>query len=166
MSSYIRYSILLAAAFLVATVSEPGSAADKKRSPLPDNKTIDTFQYSFTPTVLGSAATLTIHKDGRVFYTYQSEPHTGSGGTIVVQKDWKLTECERDALLTGIVKDGLFDLEDTGGGKFPNHYVAVSYGRWLWSMHPKKLPEKLLKRILPFLQTAHPEEWGAAPDEK
>jgi hypothetical protein len=28
-------------------------------------------------------------------------------------------------------------------------------------MHPKELPENLLKRLRPLLEKAHPEEWGA-----
>ena len=162
MSRHGPLCVLLAVAVAVASMSGSGSGADDRRPLLPDNKTIDAFQYSFSPKVLGSAATLSIHKDGRVTYWYASQPHTGSGGKTV-QKEWKLAERERAALLNGLVEDGLLDLEDTGGGKFPNHYVAVTYGRWQLSMHPKELPEKLLKRVKPLLQQAHPEEWGAAP---
>lgn len=138
--------------------------AEDKRPLLPDDKTIDTFHYSFTPRVLGSATTLSVHKDGKVTYSYASAPHTGSGGKTVL-KEWTLAEHDRAALLGGLVEDGLLSHEDTGGGKFPNHYVAVSYGRWGLSMHPKELSEKVLKRVRPLLQKAHPEEWGAAPDK-
>ena len=151
---------------LAVVVALPGGAgaADDSRPVLPDNKTIDTFQYSFTPKLLGSTATLSIYKDGKVTYGYASQPHTGSGGKIV-KMEWKLSERERAALLSGLVEDGLLDLEDTGGGKFPNHYIAVSYERWQFSMFPKELPEKMLKRVRPLLQKAHPEEWGSALDK-
>lgn len=148
---------------MVAAFAGGTGAADDKRSVFPDNKTIDTFHYSIAPKVLGSSATLSIHKDGKVTYSYASEPHTGSGGKAV-QKEWKLSEKQRVELLSGLVEDGLLDLEDTGGGKFPNHYIAVSYGRWKLSMHSKELPKRMLKRVLPLLQKAHPEEWGAASD--
>lgn len=166
MRDWSRLCVLLSVGTIAASMSEPGAAADDKRPPLPDNKTIDTFQYTFTPKVLGgSVATLSIHKDGRVMYSYASAPHTGSGGRTV-QKEWKLAKRERLALLRGLVDDGLLDLEDTGGGKFPNHYIGVSYGRWVLSIYPKKLPENLLKRLRPLLQKAHPEEWGTAQDKE
>jgi hypothetical protein len=154
--------VLLAVAVAVLSMSGSGRGADDTRPLLPDNKTIDTFQYSFSPKVLGSAATLSIHKDGRVTYSYASQPHTDSGGKTV-NKEWKLAERDRVALFSGLIEDGLLDLEDTGGGKFPNHYVAVTYGRWQLSIHPKELPPKLLERVKPLLQKAHPEEWGAVP---
>jgi hypothetical protein len=162
MRDWNRMCVLLAVGAIAARMSDLCTAAE--RPTLPDNRTIDTFKYTFTPKVLGSAATLSIHKDGRVTYSYASEPHTGSGGRTV-QKQWKLAERERLALLHGLVDDGLLELEDTGGGKFPNHYIGVSYGRWLLSMHPKELPENLLKRLRPLLQQAHPEAWGTAEDK-
>ena len=135
---------------------------EKKRPVLPDNKTIDTFEYGFTPKVLGSAAALTIGRDGKIAYSFQSQPHTGSGGHVV-QKEWKIPEGDAAALLDGLVEDGVLELEDTGGGKYPNHHVAASYGRWRLSIHPKELPGKVFKRLLPLLQKAHPEEWKATP---
>lgn len=154
---------ILLAAFL-SIVLQAKADTDDSRPVLPDNKTIDTFFIQFQPKVFGGAARLSIYKDGEVTYSYQSEPHTGSGGKTI-QKEWKIEELERVTLLRGLVDDGLLDLDDTGAVKFPNHYIGVSYGRWQFSMHPKELPEKMRKRLLPLLQHAHPEEWGSTLDK-
>ncbi len=143
-----------------ATAGASVCCAEEERPQFPDGKTIDTFQYSVTPSAFGSYAGLAIHADGRVNYSYASQPHTGSGGKTV-QREWKLTEAERAALLAGLVDDGLLELEDTGGGrKYPDHYIVVTHGRWQLTLRPAELPEALMNRLLPLLRRAHPEEWG------
>jgi hypothetical protein len=154
--------VVLAVGLLLA--ADKPKEGDKKGTPLPDNRTIDTFTYSYSPSVLGSSAVLSIGKDGTVSYSYQSEPGTNSGGHVVGTK-WKIPEKEAKALLDGLVADGVLDLDDTLGGKYPNHTVQATFGRWQMMIHPKKLPEGVGKRLLPLLRKAHPEEYKPSPFE-
>jgi hypothetical protein len=133
--------------------------AEEKRGRLPDNRTIDTFEYSVAPELFGSATRLVITRKGKVAYSYQSAPHTNSGGEVVT-KSWEIPAREAVALLEGLVADGLLELEDAVGDKFPKHFFEVTYGRWRLSAGPREMPEKVMKRLLPLLRKAHPAQWN------
>jgi hypothetical protein len=148
-----RFSLAMLAALVVA--------ADKKAH-LPDNRTIDSFEYAFAAAPCGPSANFSVIRSGKVRYTYAKHPTMAQGSEdsgIVVQKEWEIDAKEAKALLQGIVDDGLLDLEDTLGGKFPNHWFRISYGRWQLVSHPKTMSGPIMKRLRPYLQKAHPELW-------
>jgi hypothetical protein len=105
---------------------------------------------------------LSVTRDGKVSYFYQSAPATNSGG-INVAKKWEMSREEAIALLDGLVEDGLLKMKD-GDVKNRNggiHRVAVTSGGRDLVLTPKELPEKVFARLLPLLQKADPEMWKA-----
>jgi hypothetical protein len=158
-----RTSAGLCVLVLLAASATGRAGEGEARGKLPDNRTLDTFEYTYTPKVFGGpVAHFSVTREGKLRYSYSSEPHTNMGGQVV-QKEWEVPRKEATALLQGLVDDGLLDLEDTRGGKFPNHYFKVSYGRWQLTAHPKELPESMMKRLRPYLEKAHPEFWKKEP---
>jgi hypothetical protein len=102
-----------------AATTEPAAAIVSRtteRAGLPDDRTIDTVTYYFTdraqqsptskPVIVGPAGSLGITRQGRLYYSYQTEPHTGSGGQWV-SKEWDVPADEAAKLLDAIVDDGL-----------------------------------------------------------
>ncbi len=133
-----------------------------KAAPLPEIMVLDTFQYTFVTKVMTDSVLLTITRDGKVNYFYQSAPGTDSGG-VNVGKKWEITKKDAAALLDGLVADGLLKMKDKDGKDLDLgfHRVTVSSGRRELAISPKELPEKVLARLLPLLQEAHPAKWKA-----
>jgi hypothetical protein len=135
--------------------------ASTTRSALPDNRTLDTFSYSFSPrepwsfesgprpALFGPGATFSITRKGKVHYTYASAPHTGSGGNTIV-KEWHVPPEEAARLLDGLVADGLLDAES--GIKYTGYSFTVSYGRWQLSAQPSSMPAAVIERLRPCLE--------------
>jgi hypothetical protein len=142
---------------LTPTAGPHAVAEDAPRERFPDNRTIDTFSYSYSPELFGPSMVFSVTREGKIHYSYASQPHTGSGGRTVV-KEWDVPPEEAAALLQGIVDDGLLELKDSGQN-FPSHSFSVTYGRWLLAGRAKEMPEPIMKRLLPYLRTAHPDNW-------
>lgn len=134
--------------------------ADEPKSGLPDRKTIDALILTIpsSPSPLGGMAHLSISKTGKVGYSHESAPFTGSGG-IVTTKQWDMAVADTEALLRGAIEDGLLEIPTEEKAVLSAYQVLASYGRWQASMSFKERPEKLHKRVLPLLQHAHPEQW-------
>lgn len=127
--------------------------------PKPEPIVLKSVGYTLTPKARGAAVSLNVYRSGLVQYRRVNDPNAPDGRYYAVEKDWKQTPKEAEALLDALVSDGLFDLEDTGGGKYPNHQVVGSAGRWNATFCPKELPEKVSKRLLPLLKHADAEFW-------
>ncbi len=125
-------------------------------------KALDSFQYTFMKTFLTDMVILTVTRDGKVSYSYQSDPATGSGG-VTVGKKWEISRKDAVALLDGLVKDGLLKMKDADGKDKARgrHRVTVSFGGRELTIIPKELPKKVFARLLPLLQKAHPAKWKA-----
>src|SRR5262245_22090887 len=128
--------------------------AQDRRPVLPDHKSIDSLQYTYSAGLFQGQAVLIISRHGDVRYSYQSQPHTGSGGKVV-QKNWKLPPKEAVALLDDLVAAGLLELPDNGHG----HYFELTHGRWRMSLMRRGLPEKIAGKLLPLLQHADAALW-------
>jgi hypothetical protein len=85
--------------------------------------------------------------------------HAVSGG-FVTQKDWEVPAGEAAALFRELAEDGLLELPD-GAARFPAHSVTVVCGRWHTTTSLSAMPEKLLKRLRPYLEHAHSALWKA-----
>jgi hypothetical protein len=120
---------------------------------------LKSVSYTFTPKADGESASLYLQPGGVVLYRRQAARNAPAGPFFVVEKEWKLPAKEMEALFDALTTDGLFDLDDTGGGKFPSHQVEAQAGRWQTRFHPKELPEKVRKHLLPLLQKADAEFW-------
>ena len=163
----IAVSVILLMALTGCGTAAPGTATG---GALPDNRTIDTFSYSFSPAVIespgakvpifGPAAGLSITREGNVRYNYASEPHTGSGGQTVV-KEWDIPTAEATSVLDGLVADGLLDLEGGTSGK--GHAFTVAYGRWQLTCMPATMPERMIARFRPYLDKGHADLKTKAP---
>jgi hypothetical protein len=135
------------------------SAEEKKRSDLPDGRTIDTFAYRNKFKFHGPMVDLSITRKGKIHYLYSTAPHTGSGGRVV-NKDWEISSEDASILLDGLVSDGLLNAKVIYNEKdFPSHHVTMSYGEWQRSHYLKELPDKVYQRILPLMNKVHPEVW-------
>jgi hypothetical protein len=125
----------------------------------PEPVVLKSVGYTFMPKAKGEPVSLNVYRNGLVQYRRINAPNAPDGRYYAVVKDWKLTAKEAEALLDALTADGLFDLEDTGGGKYPYHQIIGSAGRWNATFYPKELPEKVSKHLLPLLKKADPEFW-------
>ncbi len=143
-------------------------------NPLPDNKIpIDSLSYSFSSgggngdrvgRLFGPAGHLSISKDGKVGYSHQTAPDTGSGG-IVTQKSWELTKDELKELFAKLVADGFLDAEGPAGAALPGE-MRVTSGRWHATLPAQRVPNKAFAHLRPLLAKAHPVLWGEKPAVK
>ncbi len=138
-------------------------AADEKPAPA-----LDTFEYVFTKGFLfESTVTLTVAKGGKATYLYKPRQSYPGADALIVRKNWEMPAKDVAALLSGLVEDGLLELETFDSIKHATyHYVGVTYGRWRLRLDSKAMPEKIFRRLLPVLAQAHPEEWKAVAVEK
>jgi hypothetical protein len=110
--------------------------------------------YHFRAKENGDQTALRLFRTGKVLYSRQP-----SGGAKPIQVEWTVPAKDAEALLDGLVADGLFDLKDAGDGAFPSHMIEGSAGRWSTSFHVKDLPESASGRLLPLLRKADAEFW-------
>ncbi len=148
------------ATVLLTALVAAGAATGSKAAPAPELTILDTFQYTYMSSPLEDRALLSVTRDGKVTYFYQSAPGTDSGG-ITVAKKWEITKSDAVALLDGLVKDGLLKMKDADRKNNWKHRVAVRSGSRELVITPKELPDKVFARLLPLLQKAHPEAWKA-----
>jgi len=148
--------------FVITYGVAAGGASGLKAAPLPEMKVVDTFHYTYMSGPFTDRAMLSVTRDGKVTYFYQSEPGTNSGGVNVANK-WEMPKKDAGVLLDGLVQDGLLKMKDADGKDWKGgiHRVAVSSGDRDLVITPKELPEKVFARLLPLLQKAHPEMWKA-----
>jgi hypothetical protein len=125
----------------------------------PEPVVLKSVSYTFTPKADGEIVSLYIQQNGVMRYTRQGGRDAPAGALYAVVKEWKITAKELEALLGELATDGLFDLEDTGGGKYPSHTISAYAGRWQTTFHPKELPEKVSKHLMPLLKKADAEFW-------
>lgn len=133
---------------------------------MPDNGSIDGISYTFSPgsllgdnrepSGLGPQASLSVTRAGKVRYSFESRPGTGSGGKTVV-KAWDVPPAEAAELLDALVADGLLHAESVP--RFTAHHYKVWYGRWQLTSTPATMPPGVLTRLLPYVETAHP-DWN------
>lgn len=129
------------------------------KPPKPEPVVLKTLSYTFTPKADGESGYLHLQRTGPVRYTRRVARDAPAGPLYAVEKEWKLPAKEMEALFAALAEAGLFDLEDTGGGKFPNHAVTAYAGRWQTTFYPKEITEKVQKHLRPLLQKADPEFW-------
>lgn len=133
--------------------------AEKPARAKPDPVAFQTFGYTLIPKANGRPIALYVTRAGGVQYRRVAAPDAPNGKYYAVEKDWKLTAKEAEALLDGLIADGLLDLDDAGAAMYPSHTVSAHAGRWAATYAPKGLPEKLMKRLLPLLKEADPDQW-------
>ena len=152
----------VAALLSVAALAAIGRAADDK--PAPPAPDLDTFEYVFTKGFFyESTVTLKVTKDGKATYLYKPRQSYPGADASIVRKNWDMPAKDAAAFLTGMVEDGLLDLETFDQFKHPtHHYLNVTCGLWQHRTDFKVLPEKLYRRLLPVLAQAHPEQWKVA----
>ena len=87
--------------------------------------------------------------------TYSRKPHptTPGGAKAPAEESGRSLPTTRPSFSTRLVSDGLFDLADTGGQKFPNHYVQATVGRWKATLFPKEMPDAVMKPLRPLIET-------------
>ncbi len=139
-------------------------------NPLPDNKMpIDSLSYSFSgPSApggiaLGPMGHLSISKDGKVGYSHQTNPDTGSGG-VVTQKRWELTKDEQKELFAKLVADGLLETGEPNGIALPGE-IRVTSGRWHATVPAQKVPHKAFAHLRSVMGKAH-HIWAEKPAPK
>jgi hypothetical protein len=122
--------------------------------------TLEALQYYYSPKVLGSGTSLGLNRSGYVSYSYSSQPHTGSGGNIVV-KEWRIPEQEAAQILDALVNAGILELGIgmDGGIKMPSHVLTFSSKGWQKVIRPTRLPDAVWKQMLSLMVHAHPEMW-------
>jgi hypothetical protein len=120
---------------------------------------LTSVRYSFTAKAEGEEATLTVGRNGGVTYRRQTHPNAPGGQKVLVNEAWAIPAKDAEALLDALVSDGLFELENTLGARFPNHSVQAQAGRWKTTFYPKELPEKVSTHLLPLLRKADGELW-------
>lgn len=125
----------------------------------PEPIVLKSVGYTLTPKAKDGAVSLNVYRNGLVQYRRVGNGNAPDGRYYAVEKDWKQSAKEAEALLDALVADGLFDLEDTAGDKYPNHQITGSAGRWNATFYPKELPEKVSKHLLPLLKHADAEFW-------
>ncbi|MCI0699479.1 MAG: hypothetical protein L0241_00140, partial [Planctomycetia bacterium] len=134
--------------------------------PLPDGKSIDALSFHFSSGIpgLSPSGVLNITADGKVNYSHQTAPSTGSGGKVT-QKKWELTKAEVAELFRKLVADGLLDIPEAAGKHAANEFTVYS-GRWQLALPTEKVPEKVLAHLRPLLVKAHPALWEKPVMEK
>lgn len=120
------------------------------------------FQYEFAPAITGDAVALAVGRDGSVTYRRQGSTTAGARETVL-SAEWRVSVPDAAKLLDALVADGVLALEDTGGGRFPNHAFTAHAGRWRLFVHPKELPADALARLRPLLEKADPAFWKPGP---
>ncbi len=141
-------------AFLALAVLSAGvGAGDVKAAP----PTLDTFKYNFSNS--GGEFKLSVSSAGNVSYTHNENRKEGFNTT----KTFTIPEKNATELLSGLIEDGLLDLEanDQAGSAGavnlgPTHSFHVTCGRWQLSLRPKVVPKNILDRLLPVLMKADP----------
>ncbi len=132
----------------------------KPETPPQDEKPAFTYvRYSFTEKLDSPEATLTVARDGKVTYTRKTHPTTPGGQKVLVDESWTIPAKDAAAILDGLIAGGLFELSDTRGGKFPNHYVEARAGRWKTALFPKEMSDPVMKHLRPLLEKADPATW-------
>src|SRR5688500_8611859 len=132
----------------------PASCRRHVAHPPLDRLRIDTLVIGFLTTAPGSFTTrltlfdplanLSITRGGRVYYTYESRPGTGSGGQAIA-KEWDIPADEAGRLLDAVVADGLLDQPDvTPGGTCG---FIVTSGRWQMRGSLASMPPAILARL-------------------
>lgn len=134
----------------------------KPVAPMPGEVTkpvLTRFRYSFAEKLEGPEATLVVNRDGRVTYSRKTHPNTPGGSKVLVDHGWAIPAADAAKLLDALVTDGLFDLTDTLGGKFPSHHIEASAGRWRTTLFPKQMSDAVMKHLRPLLEKGEPELW-------
>lgn len=141
------------------TKADAGTWAEKPAKPKPEPVVFQSFGYTLVPKANGRPVSLYVTRAGGVQYRRVAAADAPDGKYYAVEKDWKLTAKEADALFDALAADGLFDLDDEGAAMYPSHTVTAHAGRWSASFAPKELPAKVTKHLLPLLKKADPDYW-------
>jgi hypothetical protein len=109
---------------------------------------------------------LTIARTGKVSYVVKKWAGADGPGTpeqILSQKKWDIPKEEAEAVLRGLVADGLLALREkeqsglmTG---YPRFEFGITYGPWYSHASPREVPSNLLNRLRPYLEKGEPERW-------
>ena len=135
-------------------VKWPEKKAVAAKNPPAKPGTLTTLIHHFMPKKDGDYTSLVVSRDGKVYYVRHIP-----GPAEPVKAEWTIPAKDAEALLDGLVADGLFELEDVGRDKYPGHTIDTKVGRWQTTFHVKELPEKLSRRLLPLLRKADAEFW-------
>ena len=130
-----------------------------KEKPLAKSKPVPTrLDYTFTEKDGAPQIALAITREGNVIYSRYD--HTApEGKRLLVNESWSIKPGEAETLLDALIACGLLGAADTGGGKFPDHFVQIQAGKWRTALHPKELPDAAMKLLRPLLEKADPEVW-------
>ncbi|MBA4064107.1 MAG: hypothetical protein C0501_10420 [Isosphaera sp.] len=127
---------------------------------LPDGKAPDAVTFAFGHP-FGPRGTLTVTSAGKVGYREVLNPPMGAADRVHAA-EWDIPKAEAAALLAGLVGDGLLDLP-ARVRHTPDTRFTVASGRWRMYLHADPVPEKLMARLLPLLEKAHPARWKPKP---
>jgi hypothetical protein len=139
--------------------ADAGTWVEKPAKAKPEPVVFQSFGYTLVPKANGRPISLYVTRAGGVQYRRVAAPDAPDGKYYAVEKDWKLTGKDAEALFDALATDGLFDLDDAGAAMYPSHTVTAHAGRWSASFAPKELPAKVMKRLLPLLKEADPDQW-------
>jgi len=119
---------------------------------------LTSVRYEFAEKIFGPGTALAVTRTGAVTYTRTTRP-AGGAPKVLVDEAWSIPGADAAELLDALIGDGVLDLPDTLGGKFPNHYVEAHAGKWRSSLHPKEMPDAVMKHLRPLLEKADPDIW-------
>jgi len=138
--------------------ADPELWSEKKPAPpkQPPSKpgTVTWLSYHLTTKKDGDRIALTFTRDGKAHY-FRSSPDLAKP----VEVAWSMPAKDAEALLDSLAADGLFELADGDGDKYPGHLIEAATGKWRIAIRPKEIPEKLLKPMLPLLKKADADFW-------
>jgi hypothetical protein len=100
-----------------------------------------------------------VNRDGRVTYSRKTHPNDPGGSKVLVDHGWAIPAADAEKLLEALVADGVFELTDSGGGKFPHHYVQAHAGRWTTALFPREMSEPVMRHLRPLLEKGEPGLW-------
>jgi hypothetical protein len=126
--------------------------------PKDEKPNLTQIRYTLTEKVNSPEVTLTVARDGKVTYSRKTHP-TDPGGEKILSESWTIPAKDAASILDALVTDGLFDLADTGGQKFPNHRIEATAGRWQQAFFPKEMPDSVMKHLKPLLEKSELASW-------
>ena len=156
--------ILASLGCLVYSQVGPATGPAATRTPFPTttpatnpwpNK-LDAFGYQHSTSPFGATWSLGLNREGKVHYSFQSLPGTGSGGETVV-KDWQIPPAEAARILDAVATAGVLELPGENGRQYPIDGVSLSACGWQKRLNTTKMPEGVLHQIQPLIDFAHPD---------